>query len=627
LFWRRHYLAPSGRARMGSRVFGALLVHRPSRPLFCAWPAPLEAVSPVAADGRPDALFDPSPALAGGGVAPTAEYVAARVALRARPPVVPGPRRSAPGGAVETAPLPHRHRRPPGGRQPGAQPGRRGGRRDARLRSADGHGWAWSELARSGNGPRAVGRVPSPLRIARAIPPGYRRAGQAHRWLARVREAALSEFRADAAERRIALATVAARHLDVTTGTYAGGWSRLASLVGCSRSTVARWLGWLRARSLLGVVSTGRPADLTAPMPLAGGLAAGPAGRPAGPGWHGGGLRGPDGRPVNEAAVYVPCEPDTPRAGRDPDPGLLVLDPRWHTGQLTVGPDGRAVDRSRHPRAVDEPPPPLPLSTAQPTPLSTARGAGAGQAVDRTDTPMWSSEAGTQPGRAHATTCTHHPARAQRPLRGRNIAAPRQHPPRPPDPNRPGTVGSPGSPTATAAATEGAAPEAAQPGWCPECGPWPATQPATTRTERLRLAHQLRRVSPDLHPLSPRLLRHLLRPWLLAGWTLTDVLHAIDHHPTHGPRHHSPTGTGPGTIRNPPGWLLHRLHDWQHPDGTPMPSHRQRTATTRAAGRYTPPPTGNTGNTGNSGNSADGTTPTRPITWPPVRHPPDPHTP
>ena len=543
----------------------------------------------MAADGRPDALFDPSPVLARGGVAPTAEYLAARAALRARPPAVTGSHRSAPGGAVETAPFPHRHRRPPRGREPGGQRGRRAGRRDARLRSADGHGWMWADTARVGNGPLAVGRVPSPLRIARAIPPGHRRAGQAHRWLARVREAALAEFRVDAAERRIALATVAARHLDVATGTYAGGWARLATLVGCSRSTVARWLAWLRARSLLGVVSTGRPADLTTPMALAGG--------------HTGGLHGPDGQPVNEAAVYVPCEPDTPRAHRDPDPGLLVLDPRWHTGQLTVDPDGRAVDRSRHSRAADD------------TPAHSPRAPRSGRPVDETDTPMRSSGAGTQPRRAHATTCTHRRTQTDGPLRGRNNAAPRQHPPQPPEPNRPArpaTAGQPSSPTAAATGD----------GWCPECGPWPATQPTSTRGERLRLAHQLRRVSPDLHQLTPRLLRHLLRPWLTAGWTLTDLLHAIDHHPHTGPRHHSPTGTGPGTIRNPPGWLLHRLHDWQHPDGTPLPSHRQRTTTTRATRRYTPPPPPAPTTGGPAGDTAAGQAPAAPITWPPVRRPP-----
>lgn len=38
-----------------------------------------------------------------------------------------------------------------------------------------------------------------------------------------------------------------------------------------------------------------------------------------------------------------------------------------------------------------------------------------------------------------------------------------------------------------------------------------------------------------------------------------------------------------GAIRNPAGWLLSRLRDWTHPDGTPLPSHADRTAAHRAA--------------------------------------------
>jgi len=504
-------------------------------------------VSPVVATGRPDALFPITAALAGGRVGPTAAYLTARAALRSRPSGVRPPG-SAPGGrAVETAALPHRRPRH-----------QLVGRRDRRLRSAAGQGWVWTDDQRVGNGPRAYGRSPTPLRIARAIPPGYRRAALAHRWLARVREAALAEFRLDAAERRIALATVAARHLDVATGVYAGGWDRLAHLVGVSRSTVARWLAWLRARSLLGVVSTGRVTALDTPMAL---LDA-------------------DGERVNEAAVYVPCEPDTPRVRQAPDPGLAALDPRWATGQLVVGDDGRVrADRSRLPRTVDEPTPARPSGDVG--------SAGSDRPVDETDTPMWTSEAGTQNGRAHARTCTATRGRTGAPLRGGNIAAPRQ-----PQPEHPESTGPGGFPAGA--------------GLCPTCGPWPAHQPARTRSERLRLAHQLRRTSPDLAPLSPRLLRHLLRPWLTAGWTLTDLAHAIDHHPTTGPRRHSPTPGGPGTIRSPAGWLLARLRDWQTPDGTPGLSQRQRTTATRATGTYAPPPTTSTAD-------AD------PVIWPAVR--------
>jgi len=527
-------------------------------------------VTAPAALGRPDALFEPTPALMTGRVGPTPAYLAARAALRGRPPAAePRPRSSAAGGRpVETVRLPHRRPRHPSGQ---SQPGRRGGwaRREQRLRSADGHGWTWTDTARVGNGPAAYGRVPSPLRIARAIPPGHRRAGQAHRWLARVRETALAEFRLDAAERRIGLATVAARQLDVATGTYAGGWDRLAHLVGVSRSTVARFLAWLRARSLLGVVSTGRRLDTTTPLALVGDV------------------RGPDGEAVNEAAVYVPCEPDTPTTRQPPDPGLVALDPRWHTGQLTVGDDGRVTgDRSRHPRAADEVTPSTPVHPSQ-------RGPGGG-AVDETDTPMWFSGATTQPGRAHAHDCTTPRAQAGEPLRGGNDAASRQHQP---EPAKPGPAGDNAGPLVP----------------CRTCGPWPTHQPARTRAERLRLAHQLRRASPDLTPISARLLRHLLRPWLHAGWTAADVLHAIDHHPLDGPRRHSPTTGGPGAIRNPAGWLVTRMRDWTTPTGGPAPSHRQRVAANRGAGTYAPPPA--------AGDCAPG-----PISWPAVRRPHPPTT-
>jgi len=533
-------------------------------------------VTAPAALGRPDALFDPTPALMAGRVGPTPAYLAARAALRDRPPADPRSRSSAtPGRPVETVRLPHRRVRHPSGQsQPGRQRGQRGwARREARLRSADGHGWTWTDTARVGNGPTAWGRVPSPLRIARAIPPGHRRAPQAHRWLARVRETALADFRLDAAERRIALATVAARHLDVATGTYAGGWDRLAHLVGVSRSTVARFLAWLRARSLLGVVSTGRRLDTTTPLALVGDV------------------RGPDGEAVNEAAVYVPCEPDTPTTRQPPDPGLVALDPRWHTGDLQVGDNGRVTaDRSRHPRAADDPTPTTPVHPSQ-------RGPG-GRAVDETDTPRWSSGARTQPGRAQARDCTGTLGGAGKPLRGGNNAASRQHQSKPAKPGPTGANGETGDP----------------PMPCSRCGPWPAHQPARTRAERLRLTHQLRRASPDLTPLSARLLRHLLRPWLHAGWTAADVIHAIDHHPTNGPRRHSPTTGGPGAIHNPAGWLVTRMRDWRRPDGGPAPSHRQRVAATRAAGTYARSPAdgGDPAATGN------------PVAWPAVRTAPDP---
>ena len=97
---------------------------------------------------------------------------------------------------------------------------------------------------------------------------------------------------------------------------------------------------------------------------------------------------------------------------------------------------------------------------------------------------------------------------------------------------------------------------------------------------------QLRATAPALTRVgSPRQLRHLLRPWLNANWTINDVLLALDQHPHTGARPHAPLTThttGPGAIHNPPGWLLTRLRDWTHPDGPPLPNHAQRTAAHRA---------------------------------------------
>jgi len=99
---------------------------------------------------------------------------------------------------------------------------------------------------------------------------------------------------------------------------------------------------------------------------------------------------------------------------------------------------------------------------------------------------------------------------------------------------------------------------------------------------------ELRATAPALTRVgSTRQLRHLLRPWLDATWTINDVLTALDQHPETGSRPHAPLTntptTGPGAVHNPAGWLLTRLRDWTHPDGTPLPSHADRTTAHRTA--------------------------------------------
>jgi len=453
--------------------------------------------------------------------------------------------------------------------------------RRARRRAA-----AWSPACRRGQGPAAYRtRRPGDLAVWRVMPPGHRRAAHLGRWLDRVRDAALERFRTDAAERRVELAAILATHTDWASCTYRTGWALLADRAGVSRSTVARFLAWLREADLVAVVATGRVASLTramaltTPPPAAPGPAAGPAGsRSGGPG---------DAVERNDAAVYVLIEPTPAPRAVQVDPGLLATDPRWATGQLGVDRVGRAVDLTRRgPLAADE------IDDTE-TSTTAPHGAGAGRphpAGERTDTPYQSSEAGTQSAREPSCPRCSSPRGAS--LRDVEIDAPRQHQrtrARPGQP-KPATTGSehpipmgPGSPG-----------QPTEP--CPACGPWPRRTPAATRADRLRLVHRLRRVAPDLVAVgSAPLLRHLLRPWLTADWTVDDVLLALDNHPQTGPRPHSPltrTPTGPtrpgtprtrrGAVRNPPGWLLSRMRDWTLPDGTPMPPHTQRTATNRA---------------------------------------------
>lgn len=85
---------------------------------------------------------------------------------------------------------------------------------------------------------------------------------------------------------------------------------------------------------------------------------------------------------------------------------------------------------------------------------------------------------------------------------------------------------------------------------------WPRTRAAGSRHERLELARRLQREAPDLRRLSDRAVRHLLRPWLLAGWTAAELLHAIDHDPDGTER------TWTTSVRSPGGWLLSRLEAW-----------------------------------------------------------------
>lgn len=76
-------------------------------------------------------------------------------------------------------------------------------------------------------------------------------------------------------------------------------------------------------------------------------------------------------------------------------------------------------------------------------------------------------------------------------------------------------------------------------------------------------------VSP-LRTISKAALAHLARDFWRAGWTVDDVLHAIDHRPD-GTRH-----TATSAVSDPAGWIRYRLNHWRDADNDPVPSIRQR---------------------------------------------------
>lgn len=94
---------------------------------------------------------------------------------------------------------------------------------------------------------------------------------------------------------------------------------------------------------------------------------------------------------------------------------------------------------------------------------------------------------------------------------------------------------------------------------------WGWTRATKRNRDRLGCAQRLQERVPALRGLSERHLRHLLRPWLLAGWTAADVLYAIDHTPD------GSTHTWTTSVRSPKGWLRHRLDLWTAASGVPLP--------------------------------------------------------
>ena len=107
---------------------------------------------------------------------------------------------------------------------------------------------------------------------------------------------------------------------------------------------------------------------------------------------------------------------------------------------------------------------------------------------------------------------------------------------------------------------------------------WPGNATAGTKGARLSAAAELQRRLPVLRQISSRDVRSCLRTWFLAGWTIDDLQHALDHRPdgTRWP-HDGATGIGQRSVR---GWIRYRLAAWLR-DELPIASPSQQARSDR----------------------------------------------
>lgn len=102
---------------------------------------------------------------------------------------------------------------------------------------------------------------------------------------------------------------------------------------------------------------------------------------------------------------------------------------------------------------------------------------------------------------------------------------------------------------------------------------WPGGATTGSQGARFAASAELQRRLTVLRQISTRDLRSCLRAFFLAGWTVSDVQHALEWKPD-GSRwpHDGANGIGPYRVR---GWIAHRLAPWTT-KGTPGRSFSQR---------------------------------------------------
>ncbi|MHA7170642.1 hypothetical protein ACX801_21055 [Arthrobacter bambusae] len=125
------------------------------------------------------------------------------------------------------------------------------------------------------------------------------------------------------------------------------------------------------------------------------------------------------------------------------------------------------------------------------------------------------------------------------------------------------------------AGAAGGAPSAQMP-WRPELL-WPAHRTPKRRDQRVAAASEIRYRSFPLRCMTPKDVASSCRDFFLAGWTVADVIHALDWRPdgSQWPHSGAPDTKDPWRMR---GWLRHRLSAWRTEAGEPLRSRDQQEA-------------------------------------------------
>lgn len=113
---------------------------------------------------------------------------------------------------------------------------------------------------------------------------------------------------------------------------------------------------------------------------------------------------------------------------------------------------------------------------------------------------------------------------------------------------------------------------------------WPAHRTTKRRIQRVAAASEIRYRSFPLRCMTPKDVASSCRDFFLAGWTVADILHALDWRPdgTLWPHSGAPDTKDGWRMR---GWLRHRLSAWRTEAGEPLRSRDQQEAARAAARR------------------------------------------